>query len=259
MKVKKKIGSILKRIKSFYDYGQKLYVLKREQRLDLKSKPNVLNLNIIDSCNSKCTMCNIWKQNEALEITPEELKTVLRDPLFSELKHVGVTGGEPTLRDDLPEVYKAIIDAVPNIVGLSIITNCIEEEDVIRKVSEIKLVCDNHNVTFAAMISIDGVGQVHDQVRGIKGNFEKAIKVFNYLKYELKIQTSFGCTISKINAWDADDLLYYAKTHNMYGRFRIAETINRLYNQNRGKVIRNFDDDETYNLLLFFEKTKNEL
>ena len=60
----------------------------------------------------------------------------------------------------------------------------------------------------------------------------------------------------KINAWDADDLLYYALKHNMYGRFRIAETINRLYNHNRGKVIRNFDDDETYNLLLFFEKLK---
>src|SRR5690606_12631600 len=33
-------------------------------------------------------------------------------------------------------------------------------------------------------------------------------------------------------------------------------TINRLYNQDRGKVIRNFDNDETYNLLLFFEKLK---
>lgn len=256
MKIKKKIRSILKKVRSSFFYLQNLYRLKKEQTLDLKSKPIVLNLNIIDTCNSRCVMCNIWKQNETLEITVEQLKTVLSDSLFSDLKHIGVTGGEPTLREDLPEVYQAIIETLPNIVGLSIITNSIESDDVIAKISKIKAICQQNNVSFSAMISLDGVGNVHDQVRGIKGNFEKSIKVLTYLKEELKIPVSFGCTISKVNAWDADDLLHYAKVHNIYGRFRIAESINRLYNQNRGKVIRNFDEEETYNLLLFFEKLK---
>lgn len=246
----------LKIIKTIFYQGKQLYHLKSTKVLDIDSKPSVLNLNIIDSCNSKCTMCNIWKQDEALEISPDELGSVLRDPLFSELKHVGVTGGEPTLREDLPEVYSAIIDAVPNIKGLSIITNAIESEEVLERIKKIKTICDKHRVQFSAMVSIDGVGKVHDQVRGTKGNFKTAVKVFKYLEHDLKIPTSFGCTISKINAWEADDLLYYAKKNDMYGRFRIAETINRLYNQDRGKVIRNFDADETYNLLLFFEKLK---
>lgn len=256
MKFKKKILSVLKRIRNIYRYAKKLYCLKRESILDIKSKPTVLNLNIIDSCNSKCTMCNIWKQDEELEISPEQLKIALKNPLFSDIKHVGVTGGEPTLRNDLPQIYETIIQAIPNISGLSIISNAIESDDVIQKITEIKLICDRYNVPFSAMISIDGVGKAHDQVRGIKGNFENSIKVFNYLEKELKIHTSFGCTISKVNAWDADDLLFYAKSNGIYGRFRIAESINRLYNQNRSKVIRNFDDDETYNLLLFFEKLK---
>ncbi len=156
----------------------------------------------------------------------------------------------------MPDIYKAIIDAVPNIRGLSIITNAIESEDVLERIKKIKSICEKHKVQFSAMVSIDGVGKAHDQVRGVKGNFESAISVFKYLEQDLKIPTSFGCTISKINAWDADDLLYYAKRHGMYGRFRVAETINRLYNHDRGKVIRNFDADETYNLLLFFEKLK---
>ncbi|WP_422105129.1 polysaccharide pyruvyl transferase family protein [Winogradskyella sp.] len=248
--------NFLKILKTIYRLGKDLYRLRQKKALDINAKPSVLNLNIIDSCNSKCTMCNIWKQKEELEITPQQLETVLRDPLFSELKYVGVTGGEPTLREDLPEIYSAIIEAVPTIRGLSIITNAIEDHDVLDRIKKIKAICDEKQVHFAAMVSIDGVGKVHDQVRGVKGNFETAIKVFKYLEDELKIPTSFGCTISKINAWDADDLLYYAKKNNMYGRFRIAETINRLYNHNRGKVIRNFDADETYNLLLFFEKLK---
>lgn len=248
--------SMLKSIKTIYRQGRTLYRLKREENIRVDAKPVVLNLNIIDSCNSKCTMCNIWKQKEELEITPEQLESTLSDPLFSELKYVGVTGGEPTLREDLPEIYNSIIKAVPNIKGLSIITNAIEHEDVIDRIKKIKEICDKNNVVFSAMVSIDGVGKAHDQVRGTKGNFDTAIKVFKYLKEELKIPTSFGSTISKINAWDADDLLYYAKKHDMYGRFRIAETINRLYNHNRGKVIRNFDADESYNLMLFFEKLK---
>ncbi|WP_158838010.1 polysaccharide pyruvyl transferase family protein [Polaribacter sp. L3A8] len=241
---------------TIYKQAKSLYTLKNQNVVDINHKPSVLNLNIIDSCNSKCTMCNIWKQDEALEISPEELGNVLRDPLFSELKHVGVTGGEPTLREDLPEIYMSIIDAVPNLEGVSIITNAIESEDVLNRIKKIKAICDEQNIPFSAMVSIDGVGKAHDNVRGVKGNFETAIKVFKYLENELKIPTSFGCTISKLNVWDADDLLYYVKKHNMYGRFRIAESINRLYNQDRGKVIRNFDEDETYNLILFFEKLK---
>lgn len=224
--------------------------------LNLNSKPEVLNLNIIDSCNSKCTMCNIWKRDEALEIRPDQLGKILSDELFQELKHVGVTGGEPTLREDLPEIYKTIIQTLPNLKGLSIITNAIIETDVIKRISDVKNICDTHNIPFSAMISLDGVGKAHDNVRGTKGNFETAILVFSYLEQQLKIPTSFGCTISKLNVWDIDDLLFFAKENNMYGRFRVAETINRLYNHDRGKVIRNFDEDETYNLLLFFEKLK---
>lgn len=259
-KLKEKGRKKLSKYKREFLFLRQLYLGKEPTFplpiLDSSSKPTVLNLNIIDSCNSKCTMCNIWKRDEELEISPEQLKTVLSDDLYSELLHVGVTGGEPTLREDLPDVYQKIIEAVPNIKGLSIITNAIIEEDVKKRILDVKRVCDRHSVPFSAMVSIDGVGKAHDKVRGTKGNFKTAISVFHYIKHELDLPVSFGCTISKINVWDADDLLFYAKQNNMYGRFRIAETINRLYNQNRGKVIRNFDNDETYNLLLFFEKLK---
>ena len=195
--MKSALFPIKSKVKKIFNQSKQLYNLKGSQVLDKKTKPSVLNLNIIDSCNSKCTMCNIWKQEEALEISPNQLKTILSNPLFSELKHVGVTGGEPTLREDLPEIYKAIIDAVPGIKGLSIITNAIETEDVLDRIKKIKTICDTHKVRFSAMVSIDGVSNAHDQVRGTKGNFESAINVFNYLKNDLKLPTSFGCTISK--------------------------------------------------------------
>ncbi|GAB1309298.1 hypothetical protein KH5_19810 [Urechidicola sp. KH5] len=232
-------------------------VLSSSPSIDEESKPKVLNLNIIDSCNSKCVMCNIWKRDESLEITPEQLKEILSNELFDSLEHIGVTGGEPTLREDLPEIFEKIIEAIPHVKGLSTITNAIIEEDVKTRIEEVKAVCDRFSKPFSVMVSLDGLGKSHDNVRGTKGNFKTAINVINYLKNELSVPVSFGCTISKINVWDVDDLLFYVKQNGIYGRFRVAETINRLYNHDRGKVIRNFDEDETYQLLIFFEKLKS--
>lgn len=250
------IKSLVRNGKQFYRLWRELMRLKKEPISDINSKPTVLNLNIIDSCNSKCTMCNIWRRDEELEISPEQLGQLLSDPLYTDLEHVGVTGGEPTLRNDLPKVYLTIIDKLPKLKGVSIITNAIKLDEVKNRIKEVNDICLSSNIPFSAMVSIDGVGETHDKVRGVKGNFETAITLFSYLQNELKIPTSFGCTISKINAWDAEELMHYAIENDMYGRFRIAENINRLYNQNRGKVIRNFTEDETYNLAIFFEKLK---
>jgi hypothetical protein len=106
------------------------------------------------------------------------------------------------------------------------------------------------------MVSLDGYGEVHDRIRGREGNFETAIQVINYVKAELKIPVSFGATISKDNVWEIDELLDFVKENNIYGRFRVAEFIKRLYNEDRSEVIRNFTNEESYHLALFFEKLK---
>jgi polysaccharide pyruvyl transferase WcaK-like protein/MoaA/NifB/PqqE/SkfB family radical SAM enzyme len=220
---------------------------------DQKESIEVVNLNATDVCNSGCTMCNIWKQDGVNELTPDGFGSILTDSLFDNLKHVGVTGGEPTLRADLKDIFSSIIKSKPDIQGLSLITNCIRQSDVIDRVSEVKAVCTSNNVPFSMMVSLDGVGDKHDEVRGKKGNFESAINVYNHFK-GLGVEIATGTTISKINVWDVDELLFYMRKHGMYGRFRVAEFIKRLYNDDRNEVIRNFDEDESYHLILFFYK-----
>lgn len=216
-------------------------------------RPTVVNLNANDICNSKCAMCNIWEQKQGFEVSPAQLEQVLKDPLFSEVKHIGITGGEPTLREDLPLLYEAVIKAIPDIMGLSIITNAIKEKDVIDRIEQVIEMCKSHNKGFSMMVSLDGYGETHDKVRGRPGNFATAINVINHFKAK-NIPVSIGSTISKVNAWEADELLYYMKQNDIYGRFRVAEFIKRLYNDNKANVIRNFDEDEIYNLILFFHK-----
>lgn len=216
-------------------------------------KPTVINLNANDICNSKCAMCNIWEQKQGFEVSPEQLKRVLEDSLYENVTHVGITGGEPTLREDLPDLYEAVIEAIPNIKGLSIITNAIKEKDVINRIEKVIEVCRKHGKNFNMMVSLDGYGDMHDTVRGRPGNFITALNVINHFR-EQNIPLAIGCTISKVNVWDVEELLFFMKNNNIYGRFRVAEFIKRLYNDNKADVIRNFDEDEIYQLLLFFHK-----
>ena len=217
-------------------------------------KPEVINLNANDICNSKCTMCNIWQQKQDVEISPDDLENILKNELFSNIKHIGITGGEPTMRDDLPQLYEAACKAIPTLKAMSIITNAIRKNDVIKRITEVKQVCDLHGKGFSMMVSLDGYGETHEKIRGREGNFQSAIDVIEHFSNNTNIPIAIGCTISKENVWEVDELLDFLRENKIYGRFRVAEYIKRLYNSDRGDVIRNFTDEEKYHLQCFFQK-----
>lgn len=244
---------MLKKIKSILRPIYSLIKIIYQERFSKRKLPEVINFNANDICNSKCTMCNIWKQKQDFEISPAELEIVLKDPLYKNVKHIGITGGEPTLREDLHLLYNAVIKSLPNINGLSIITNAIRKEEVIDRINKVIDVCSNHQKSFSMMVSLDGYKEIHDAVRGRGGNFESAIEVIEYFKNK-GISVTTGTTISKVNVWDVEEVLYFLQKKGWYGRFRVAEFINRLYNNDRSDVIRNFDEDEKYQLCLFFTK-----
>ena len=226
----------------------------KDNIFQIKRKPKVINLNANDICNSKCVMCNIWKQKKEFEFNGEELKSILRNPLYDEVAHVGITGGEPTLRKDLAELYDAVLDTLPNLKGVSIITNAIQIKQVKARLDEVSQVCKKYQIPFSVMISLDGTDDVHDKVRGRKGNFKSVIEILNYVQNELKLPVSVGCTITKSNVWNVDELLDFVKEKGIVARFRIAEFIDRLYNEKNVEEIRSFDALEVYHLQCFFQK-----
>jgi MoaA/NifB/PqqE/SkfB family radical SAM enzyme/polysaccharide pyruvyl transferase WcaK-like protein len=217
-------------------------------------KPTTLNLLASDTCNSRCQMCSIWKRKRNKEFTPDELALILSNPLFSNLRYVGVSGGEPTLRRDLPEVYRVLVQKHPPIHGTGIITNAIRKDDVIVRTLESANVCREAGVPFNVMVSLDGIGEIHDRVRGREGNFESAVAVIRHFRDETDIPISIGCTVTKDNVWHVDDVLDFCRSEGVYGRFRVAEFIRRLYNEEQAEYIRSFTEREAYHLGLFFAK-----
>jgi MoaA/NifB/PqqE/SkfB family radical SAM enzyme/polysaccharide pyruvyl transferase WcaK-like protein len=220
-------------------------------------KPQAISFMANDICNSRCKMCLIWEKKKEHELTPTELAQIMREPLFSKVSNVGVTGGEPTLRKDLPDLFRAIIQNGSNIRDLSIITNAIQDNKVIERVIDCNKTCEEAGVGFGVMVSLDGVGEVHDLNRGRPGNFESALKCIERFQAE-SIPVSFGCTVTKGNVTHVDELMDLAEEKGWYGRFRVAEFIQRLYNDPQTDFIRSFSPRESYHLALFFFRAEHE-
>jgi len=134
--------------------------------------PTHAGLNVTHNCNCRCITCNAWKSRSTNELTTDELVDILQ-----QLKDIGVlsvnfAGGEPLLRNDLSKIVKAASDQGFEKIALT--TNGI----LLKRDLVLKLLA---NGLTDISISIDGVGETNDVIRGIKGLYRRNLKALRML------------------------------------------------------------------------------
>jgi polysaccharide pyruvyl transferase WcaK-like protein/MoaA/NifB/PqqE/SkfB family radical SAM enzyme len=193
-------------------------------------KPERIQFPINDVCNARCVMCNIWQKHKTHEISALELAKILQDPLFSEVKAVGINGGEPTLRRDLPELAEVLINELPQLRSLSLITNGLHRQRAAENIHRLSAACRLHNIHLNVMVSLDGVGDLHDFVRGRDGNFVNADGLLDDLISNNWADTiQLGCTVVSQNVYGIHELLDYANQKGVYIKYRLGVPHRRLY------------------------------
>ena len=163
-------------------------------------------------CPMRCQMCNIWKNPTQKS---EELKA---SDLVSlpQLKFINLTGGEPFIREDLDEIVEECYRHSPRIV---ISTSGWFEDRVIalaRKYPKIGI-----------RISIEGLSQKNDELRGRDGGFDKGLRTLLTLKEMGLKDIGFGCTVSNHNSSDMLSLYQLSKSLGM--EFATAAFHNSYY------------------------------
>jgi polysaccharide pyruvyl transferase WcaK-like protein/sulfatase maturation enzyme AslB (radical SAM superfamily) len=187
------------------------------------------------------------------QITPKDLATVLSSPLFTEVHGVGINGGEPTLRADLAELVEILFQYLPKLASISLITNALKSDQVIQRIQEVGQVVKSYGGRLDVMVSLDGVGVVHDRVRGRSGNFEHAVKVIDFIQQsEIVSSRRLGCTVIKENVYGIHDLLEFAIQKNIYIKYRIGIPHQRLYSKNTTEPF-SLNFDERYHFAIFLE------
>lgn len=231
---------------------RKLYLASQPKPWKL-TKPRVIQFPVNDICNSRCQMCNIWQRKLDYQITPDDLAKILQSPLFSEVRAVGVNGGEPTLRKDLSEIVEVLFRYLPNLSNISFITNAFQSKTVIQRLTEVGEVIKQYNGYLDVMVSLDGVGEIHDKVRGKKGNFERAVEVVDFIQgSELIHNTRLGCTVIKENIYGIHDLLEFALSKDIYIKYRLGIPHQRLYSEMTVAPF-SLSYEEKYHFAIFLE------
>ena len=214
----------------------------RLARLGLVSPGTPMNLtfSVTNLCQSRCKTCKIWelyKKNPDKredELTLDEIEKIFRS-----MGHVfifNMSGGEPFLRPDIVEIVglgcKYLTPGIIHIPTNAIAINKIEQNVVdILKVINIS----DPSIQLTIKPSLDHVGEKHDEIRGVKGNFEKVIDLFKRLKglqskYS-NLHAELGTVISEWNVNDIAEIAHFITTlgGDSY-RNEIAERRSEMFN-----------------------------
>lgn len=192
--------------------------------------PTHINFPVTDNCNSQCQMCNVWKDKSVNELTPDQIETIFSNNLFKNVLHVGLSGGEPTLRKDLIEIVSRIIKTTPKLKSLSITSHGFHPKKWEKIAPLIKEQTSFLGIEFRINISVDGIGSLHEEVRRIKGGWEKVKQTISVVQNQ-NIPLQLQCTVSKHNIFGVNEVLSFAKENDIDLIFRKATEIKRLYNK----------------------------
>lgn len=188
-----------------------------------KEYPEVIQLPITYHCNSKCVMCNIWQMDWSNEYELEEFSKMMKDPLFKHVKAVGINGGEPTLVKNL-DLYAEEVLKLPEIKYLNMISHGFNTKQLLPALEKIYAACKKRGVKFDLIISLDGYGEIHNKVRGLKvfKIVEKNIIEIqnNMSKYCDSFQVA--CTVVNQNVDYMNELDVFCRMNNITIKYRLG-------------------------------------
>ncbi len=164
-----------------------------------KLMPTNYTISLLNTCNSRCSTCNIWKK-QSKNLTLDEYRKIFRSIGHSPY-WITFSGGEPFLRNDIVEIVKLSYSYCrPRIINIP--TNGLMVKTIVEKTAAITNACPRSQII--VNISMDGIDEKHDQIRNVPGSYKKAISTFHKLK-ALKLKNlSIGIhtVISKLNVED---------------------------------------------------------
>jgi MoaA/NifB/PqqE/SkfB family radical SAM enzyme len=161
------------------------------ERAGLRCEPRMLTHTVSFRCNARCVMCDSWRIRGPAELTLEQIEGVYRG--LPQLDCVRLTGGEPFLRADLPAIaglaHRLLRPLVLHVTTNGFLTQRIRE------------FCEQRprELPLHLLVSIDGLAETHDRVRGRERSFARALATLEELaprRRELGLELAVNQTVT---------------------------------------------------------------
>jgi MoaA/NifB/PqqE/SkfB family radical SAM enzyme len=227
-------------------------------------RPTVLIYNCTWVCDAKCEMCNNWKHGDRKsDMTLAQLEPAMTDPFWSHVENLNISGGEPTTRNDLPEMVEMFHRHLPRMRKIGINTTGLTPHRAIPMLTRIVKFCADNDVLLSARVSLDGIGDVHDQVRHVKRGFDKAnetIAAMQSLAQEYSnFQFGIAATIFATNLGDAQNILTWARAKKLdivFNMLRFTDAM--LNNKDLQETIGFHEREEEFMRKFFLDRVQEE-
>jgi Fe-coproporphyrin III synthase len=158
--------------------------------------PFKLSFVVTYRCNLRCEICNIWKKpRQDDELSLGEIESFFEQA--NQFSWVGITGGEPFLREDLFPIIDCIAGNCSRLSALHFATNGQLTGAVVNLVQ--KFHRRYPKIRLVLSVSIDGPTALHDRIRGANGAWDNAVRTFKELKRLPFVKAQVGFTLNAQN------------------------------------------------------------
>ncbi|MDE2232136.1 MAG: radical SAM protein [Candidatus Omnitrophica bacterium] len=142
----------------------------------IRITPYQATLTVTDNCCLKCVMCNEWHTHHTEEFNTEEWKNALTQLKEAGIREINLTGGEPLMRKDIFEIVRHA-RSLGLRVGMTSNGFMMNEQRVAELIA-------SGVSTFS--LSMDAVGEKYDEIRGVKGGYDRLLRACELLSKERK-------------------------------------------------------------------------
>jgi MoaA/NifB/PqqE/SkfB family radical SAM enzyme len=199
-------------------------------------RPRMLHLIPTHRCNARCVMCLLWQDRASAdeELNAEQWRRLLADRLFTDLRYVGISGGEPFLRRDLAELAGIFLANNRRLQRISITTNGLLTERIDRQLETLTRLLGRKKVLLDISVSFHAAGPLLDEIYGVDRAFEKAVDTLAMLKERRnrgQLSCSLNCVLLKNNLDHAPDLRRWAGEQELPISFVLGEERERFHNR----------------------------
>jgi len=153
-----------------------------------------------NKCEGKCKHCFYWKETntEILELSTNEIEKFARN--LGPMIQVTITGGSPELRTDLYDIISSFVKYCSPI-NITLCSNGNYPEILHKTVRDLFSFFPDLHLTVD--LSLDGLNEEHDSIRGINGLFKNVTRSYSLLG-ELKneypnLRLGCGLVVSGLN------------------------------------------------------------
>jgi sulfatase maturation enzyme AslB (radical SAM superfamily) len=227
-------------------------------------RPTVLIYNCTWVCDARCEMCSNWEHGDRKsDMTLAQLEPVMAHGFWGAIENLNISGGEPTTRNDLPEMVEVFQRHLPRMRKIGINTTGLTPHRAIPMLTRIVEFCAEHGLLFSARVSLDGIGDVHDQVRHVKRGFEKASETIEAMQALAKTHPNFqfgvASTIFATNLDDAQNILAWARSKNLdivFNMLRFTDAM--LNNKELESKIGFHEREEAFMRSFFLDRVQEE-